>query len=635
MSASILSELTWLPRAPHDFRARLKIIGEGKDRFGQQLRSLAGHALNINQLTSLSKVIQNLSNNARDLTPLIPVRLGLLGSATTTLIGPALIASAARHGILLSVIEGEYGQALQEVIDPQSPLNQAKPDFVLLSMNWRDLPLRNCLGNAETSEQSISDTLASIKTITNAVAAGCGANMILETLPRPAEQIFGSYDLRVPGTSRHAITEFNRALIQTMSGTPHLLLDAAGIAENVGLAEWHDPTAWHTARLPFAQTFVPLYADHVARLLAAAKGLSRRCLILDLDNTLWSGVIGDDGLEGIVIGQGSPVGEAYLATQSVALALKERGIVLAVSSKNEDKTARTPFQKHPDMLMHEDDIAVFQANWQDKASNIKAIAESLSLGLQSMVLVDDNPAEREQVRQTLPEVAVPELPDDPSLHARTLLASGYFEAILFSDEDRARTSFYQSNSARAVLLNHTGDLDSFLRSLEMTITFSPFDSIGRERIHQLISKSNQFNLTTRRYSLSEITMLEIDPHAWTLQVRLADRFGDNGMISVIICRKNGELWNIDTWLMSCRVLGRGVERAILQELAHAAKKFGVTRLRGTYIPSERNGMVKDHYAKLGFTQVELNDHGTTTWDMSIDEIPETDLKIPIHRTETI
>jgi FkbH-like protein len=236
---------------------------------------------------------------------------------------------------------------------------------------------------------------------------------------------------------------------------------------------------------------IPLYADHVARVLAAIRGKSRKALILDLDNTVWGGVIGDDGLEGIKIAQGDATGEAHLAVQRLALDLRARGIVLAVCSKNTDEVARGPFLKHPEMLLKLDHIAVFQANWNDKASNIAAIAEELSLGLDAMVFLDDNPVERGLVRKLLPQVAVPELPEDAAHYARTLAAAGYFEAIAFSKEDLMRAGFYQDNAKRAELQNKVGGVEAYLASLNMTITFQPFDSLGRARIVQLINKSNR------------------------------------------------------------------------------------------------------------------------------------------------
>jgi FkbH-like protein len=343
-------------------------------------------------------------------------------------------------------------------------------------------------------------------------------------------------------------------------------------------------------------------------------------------------VIGDDGLEGIVIGQGDPTGEAHLAVQQAALMLRERGIVLAVSSKNHDEIARLPFRKHREMLLRENHIAVFQANWSDKATNIMAIAEELSLGLDAMVFLDDNPAERALVRRLLPEVAVPELPADPALYARTLLAAGYFEATTFSAEDRKRAEFYQDNAQRAALAKQAGDLDAYLASLAMTITFQPFDAAGRARIAQLINKSNQFNLTTRRYSEQEVKDAELDSNCFTLQVRLSDTFGDNGMISVVICRTAGAtVWDIDTWLMSCRVLGRRVEQAVLAELVRAARRRGIDRLVGEYRPTERNRLVEDHYAKLGFSRAAYRADGTTVWTLELATAEISPAPMQVHR----
>jgi FkbH-like protein len=279
-----------------------------------------------------------------------------------------------------------------------------------------------------------------------------------------------------------------------------------------------------------------------------------------------------------------------------------------------------PFRQHPEMLLREDHIAVFQANWTDKPTNLKAIAEALSFGLDALVFVDDNPMERDLVRRTLPQVAVPELPDDPALYARTLAAAGYFEALGFSDEDRQRADFYRDNARRLKLQAQTTDLDAYLASLEMVITFRPFDATGRSRIAQLINKSNQFNLTTRRYTETELAELEQDPDCFTLQVRLIDTFGDNGMISTIICRRDGDDWEIDTWLMSCRVLGRGVEDMVLRELLQHARARGIGRLIGVYRPTERNAMVQDHYGKLGFVQLGRSPNGTTTWELAADAV---------------
>jgi FkbH-like protein len=264
-------------------------------------------------------------------------------------------------------------------------------------------------------------------------------------------------------------------------------------------------------------------------------------------------------------------------------------------------------------------IAVFQANWNDKATNIRAIAEELSLGLDSMVFLDDNPVERGLVRQLLPQVAVPELPDDPSSYARTLAAAGYFEAIAFANEDLRRAGFYQDNARRASLQKQVGGVEAYLKSLDMMITFQPFDASGRARIVQLINKSNQYNLTTRRYTDPEVTAAENDPDVFTLQVRLADIFGDNGMIAVVICRlAEPGVWDIDTWLMSCRVLERKVEHMVLREILEHARAAGVHKLTGTYLPTDRNKLVANHYAKLGFAKSGEEESGITRWELLVE-----------------
>jgi FkbH-like protein len=270
------------------------------------------------------------------------------------------------------------------------------------------------------------------------------------------------------------------------------------------------------------------------------------------------------------------------------------------------------------MLLREEHIAVFQANWLDKASNIRTIAKTLSLGLESIVFLDDNPVERMQVRRELPEVAVPELPNDPALYARTLIAAGYFEATAFSEEDKKRAKFYNDNAKRVEILSKSSDMESYLKALEMEISLTAFDEIGRSRIVQLISKSNQFNLTTKRYTDSEIKKLESNDGYFTRQIRLKDSLGDNGMVSVVICKKNQDNWGIDTWLMSCRVLGRGVEDAVLQDIVTNAEAAGVKKLIGCYSPTAKNIIVKDHYRKLGFNQTH-NIGNDEFWELNIKD----------------
>jgi FkbH-like protein len=633
MSDALYTSLSWLPDAPADFAARCKKLAGDQTSKGRALRALANFSLNENQLTRLASLLRRLRENGEDLSPLATFRLGLISNATTDFIVPPLVATAARHGLSLECVETPFGLAIQSALDPSSILYQSKLDAVLVAIDYRGLPLAPALGDAKQEEAICEAAMDQIRLIRDAVHANAHVPCIFQTLARPVELSFGSFDLALPGTERSLVDRFNRALASMTGASEDLLLDVAGLAETVGLAQWHDPGLWNLGKIPFSNDFLPLYADVVGRLLGALRGKSRRCLILDLDNTLWGGVIGDDGLEGIALAQGDAQGEAFLTVQRTALALRSRGIVLAVSSKNQDDTARLPFREHAEMLLRENHIAVFQANWNDKATNIKAIAEELSLGLESMVFLDDNPVERGLVREMLPEVAVPELPDDPSLYARTLIASGYFESISFSTEDRQRAEFYQDNAQRLTLQKQAGDIQGYLRSLQMTISFAPFDAVGRSRIAQLINKSNQFNLTTQRYTEAEVADLETNPNAWTLQVRLRDTFGDNGMISVIICKRDADAWEIDTWLMSCRVLMRGVEQAVLNEIARNASEAGIVELRGKYIPSSRNELVKDHYAKLGFTQVPSAGTETTFWRLPLATFVASELPIEVEVDE--
>jgi FkbH-like protein len=280
------------------------------------------------------------------------------------------------------------------------------------------------------------------------------------------------------------------------------------------------------------------------------------------------------------------------------------------------------------MILKEDDIVAFRVNWDDKAANIKLIADQIDLGLESFVFLDDNPAELKRVRDALPAVAVPELPEDPSEWLAVFQAAGYFEQTSFSREDQLRAGFYKANALRAAQMERIGNHDDYLRSLGMTLSIAPFDAAGRKRIAQLIAKSNQFNLTTRRYSEAEIAALQSDPDALTIQARLEDIFGDNGMISAVICRQTGPRLEVDTWIMSCRVLGRRVEETILQYMVEQARLKGVTEIIGRYVPTARNGLVRDHFEKLGFVQIEARNEGTT-WRLSVGGYGEKDLPLKV------
>lgn len=608
------STLPWLLPPPVDFRQQVKTLAQGDATNLSALRRLAATAMSIDQLGQMSKAVTTI---APRLTGLTPMTLALVGSHTLDYVAQALVATGVRHGLLLSLVKADYGLVAQSVLDPGSPIAAVKPDAVLLSLDPAMLGLASAQLDAGAAEAAVDGAIAQVTMLAAGIREQIGATAVLQTLPEPADSLFGGYDTRVAGSPRAMIAAFNRRLTQEVVRGGDLLIDVAFAAASFGLDRWHDPRAWHSAKIALSLEAIPLYADHVCRVLGAARGKARKCLVLDLDNTVWGGIIGDDGLEGIRIGQGNATGEAHLAVQALALQLRGRGIILAVCSKNEESNALLPFREHKDMLLREAHIAAFVANWTDKAANLRHIAETLNIGTDALVFLDDNPAERAIVRQELPEVAVPEVGDDPALYPGMLTRAGYFEALSFGAEDAQRAAFYQDNAQRRTAAASATNLDDYLASLDMVLEARPFDAQGRSRIAQLINKSNQFNLTTRRYGEDEVAAFERDSEAFTLQVRLADRFGDNGMISVIIFRKGSDTWEADSWLMSCRVLGRRVEQAVLAIVAKAAREEGARHLAGRYIPSEKNALVQDHYAKLGFAKVKTEEDGTTKWMLSL------------------
>ena len=628
----MFADLAWLQNPPADFRAQLnQLRGDLSDGAAveERLHALASARLDLNQLGQLATTAAAYLAAAPATGPLARVRLGLIGSGTLGMIEPAIVASALRHRVLATVVGGDYGSAVRDAIDPASGVRTAGLDLAMVALDHRTLGLDRpqlAPGAAAAAVEAAGDMMSAM---IDGLAASTTGGVLVATVVAPPEPLFGSFDLAEPGSVAAQVAAFNARLVDFARAKRIVLVDIARIAAMVGTDRWHDAGQWHAAKLPFDPDLVPLYADVVARTLAAIRGTTRKCLVLDLDNTLWGGVIGDDGVDGIKLGQGSASGEAFLSVQQAALALRERGIILAVCSKNDDDVARTPFRDHPDMPLKESDIAAFVANWGDKATNLRAIAAALNIGLDSLVFLDDNPVERAQVRRELPMVAVPELPADPAFYPRTLLAAGYFEAVAFAQEDRQRADQYRANAERAAFAG-TSDMAGYLASLDMVADFRPFDAVNRARIAQLINKSNQFNLTTRRYTEAQVAALEADTGKVTIQVRLTDRFGDNGMISVVIV--DARTWEIDTWLMSCRVLGRRMEEAVLDQIVQAAQAGGATMLTGRYIPSVKNKMVADHYGRLGFVHIGGEPGGETAWRLDLAGYTAPDLPMRVEST---
>ena len=605
-----MTDLHWLPTIP-DWRPRLRALGSDPAKAWDEAVALANGRINFVLTNALDEATRRAFPAAPAGLATKPVRLAVLGSSTLSHLLPAIRVAGLRRGIWVDTYETDYGQYLQELSDPESDLHAFKPTAVLLALDAYRLTAGVTAGMDEaTADAALEDAKAHIRETWTLVRDAFNCPIVQQAALSVHLPILGLNEHRLPGSRVGFVGRLNQAL-RTMAEEDGVdILSVDDRAARDGVVAWHDSALWHRSKQEVAPTAGPLYGDLVGRWLAAKQGRSFKCLVLDLDNTVWGGVIGDDGMEGIAIGQGSALGEAYTAFQEYCRELTRRGIILAVCSKNDEANAVEPFEKHPEMTLRRGDIASFVANWSDKAGNIRAIAEELNIGLDSLVFIDDNPFERNLVRQELPMVAVPEVSDDPVGYPVALSDAGYFEGLFVTEEDRERTGQYQGNKARDALKASATDLPAYLRGLEMQLVVKPFDRIGLQRIVQLINKSNQFNLTTRRYTDEDIIAVMADPDAFGLQLRLLDRFGDNGVIAIIIGRllEQKDLL-IDTWLMSCRVLGRQVEPTTLNLIAEQARRLGAKRLVGEYIPTKKNGMVKDHYARLGFTEAAANEGG--------------------------
>ena len=582
-----------------------------------QFRALAESRVDFISANRLDKAIQKYLARNGPPAHFPQIKLALLGSSTLTHLVPHIRLGALRRGLLAQVHVGDYGLYRQELADPNSAVHALWPDVVLLALDAEHL----AGGAGADPETAIANLRSSWK-----AAQALGAVVLQQTVMPRFEPVMGNNEDRLAQSPATIVRRFNHLLRETAAqDNIYLLALDEWIAGAGGLDAWFDPGLWHLSKHEVQHAAAPLYGDQVGRVLGAIRGRSSKCLVLDLDNTLWGGIIGDDGLEGIVLGQGTPAGEAHLALQRYAKRLSERGVLLAVCSKNDEENARTPFRQHPEMLLKEADIACFVANWQDKAGNLRHIAQTLNIGLDSLVFVDDNPVERALIRRELPRIGVPELPEDPAGYVATLARAGYFESLEITAEDRERAEQYRANASRDALKVSATDMVGFLDSLNMELTWAPFDQPGLKRIVQLINKTNQFNLTTRRYTeakVLEFMAAEEQGCAVTLQLRLTDIYGENGMIALVIAKVTPSLEvEIDTWLMSCRVLGREVEQATLNLLAQRAIDLGCVRIFGTYRPTEKNSMVKDLYPRLGFKPVDpaskTAEDGTTRWSLEL------------------
>lgn len=559
----------------------------------------------------------------------VPLRVALIGGATLDLLAEPLRVALLARGFLPELFVGGYGQYVHEMLDAGGPLDAFEPQVVVVMNTPFNIGRWPELGAAQEEASALAeDACKELLEPCRVLHERLGCEIVVNTVHALADRGVGNLGARLPGDPLNFVRRVNLLLGDTAPSFVHLN-DVAALAERHGTARWIDLRYWYQAKQPLAFDVVAEYARNTAAIVGAIFGRRRKVAILDLDNTLWGGVIGDDGLEGIQLGEGSPAGEAFKAFQVYLRSLKDIGILLAVCSKNETHIAEEAFEHHPEMVLRREDFVAFKANWDPKSDNIRAISNELDLGLDSFVFIDDNPAEREQVRQVLPHVAVPDIGEEPADFAQIIAARRYFEPASVTAEDRHRTSQYQARRSAAASLEGASDLSTYLRSLDMKAVIRPFEPVSMERITQLTNKTNQFNLTTHRVTRPEMERVAGDAACVTRTLRLRDKFGDHGLVSVFWARVDGDRLLVENWLMSCRVLKRGAEHALFNEVLREARKRGLKTIVGEYRPTDRNALVEQLYPELGFSDPSREEDGSVRWTLDIGSAKPLEIHIEV------
>ena len=527
------------------------------------------------------------------------IKLALLGDSATQFLATAIRGEGVARGLSVDLFEAEYNQVERQVLDPTSDLHGFGAEFTVVFQSSHKLLEKYSLAPAEARSSLAQERLDFVRTLCTTVPG----KVIYYNYPEIGDGVFGSYQNKVAGSFVYQVRKLNLGLMELSQEFPNLYVcDLAELQAKLGRDFCFDSSVYVSTEMLLSLDALPYVASRTLDIVCAIRGQFKKCLILDLDNTLWGGVVGDDGWENIQVGHGLGIGKAFSEFQQWVRKLKDRGIILCVCSKNDADKAREPFEKNPEMVLHLDDFAVFMANWDNKVDNIRTIREILNIGFDSMVFLDDNPFERNMVREGIPELCVPELPEDPGDYLEYLYGLNLFETASYSSADKDRTRQYQVEARRASSALSFANEADFLKSLGMVSEVRGFDSFNTPRVAQLSQRSNQFNLRTVRYTEDEVRRLGADPGFACFSFTLADKFGDNGLICVVILEKRdaGTLF-INTWLMSCRVLKRGMEAFTLNTLVAFAREHGFRRLVGEYLPTAKNGMVAEHYPRLGFT----------------------------------
>ena len=561
----------------------------------------------LNKLLSVSSNLNQLSleTTADNLTKF---KLFMLCSGTIDFIKQSLPATALKHRFILDIDSSDYNNAYQTLFDVETVKKIKNSDAILVGLDNRTLGL-----DEKNSYEQVSNFLYSIVKRLREIT---DKTIIFQNLIRQNSTIFGSSDVIMTETNRFNTRCVNNAINSWANQNECVLFDVEYLSSQIGLSHWHDEIRWHNYKIPFNIKFIPDYNELLMRIISSISGKSKKCLVLDLDNTIWGGVIGDDGIDNIRLGNGSGEGEAFLHFQKWVKALGNRGVILAICSKNTHEVAETAFKSHPDMHLNMNDISMFVANWEDKATNIQLIAKTLNIGLDSIVFVDDNPVERLLVKERLPQVSVPELPNDPAYFVEVLSNESFFESFFLTEEDKKKNQVYKENANRVSLEQQANSLSEFLSGLEMKLKLSEFKSQDLPRITQLINKTNQFNMTAKKLTEMEVKEKTSDDNIITLQARLLDKFGDNGLISAATATISNDTLTIDNWVMSCRVFQREVEHAMLNAIVRIALERKMRVIQGIYIPTSKNSYVSKLYSGLGFSLKEEKNSGIT-WELSI------------------
>ena len=612
-----------------------ELLAQREPAFWPALRSATRAAKDFSEVLALATMRKKAVRAGISVTSDKAIRLAVVGGSSLYPLNELLeqmIGAASPSGWWQTELwKGDYDNYISEILDPESELYAFKPEVIFLIPSSQRCVYQGALTDTREQQQAAAVAAAAdLLTLCRTAHERTGAEIVVANFMPAPDFDPGPYRVRSLGSDWSFRKVVNIELGLNAPAYVHLC-DAEFLATRRGAVNCYDARAWFETKQLYSSDFAVDIAREVAATVQSLHKSSKKVLALDLDNTLWGGVIGDDGMAGIEIGGTHARGEAFKQFQLAIASLAKRGVVLAVCSKNDYKNAAEPFEKHPEMVLRLKDIASFQANWEPKSENLRRIAEELNLGLDSIVFVDDNPAEIEIVNQFVPEIETILLGPDPAEYASQLLNSRFFEPRSITADDLKRGEQYQQQVARTQAMSSSGtDMAAYLISLEMHSVISEFTPVDVPRISQLINKSNQFNVTTRRRSEAEVEALLTDQSHYGFSVRLTDKFGDNGLISVVIVAVEGETATVDTWLMSCRVLKRQMEDEVVNEMVRLAKLRGCSAIIGHYLPTEKNGMVRDLFPRMGFTQMNETQE-QTTWRLDVKAFTPRPTHIQIDR----